>query len=69
MLYDAVNTNIPKYVTLYVNETPRENSSPMKIIVGETFPPAQQTYGQISNHSKTSPYCPLTVVWMFVVGR
>lgn len=54
--------------TLYINETPRENGCPLKIVIGEAFPPTEQTYGEIGEHRQTRPYGPLTVV-RFLVGR
>jgi len=54
--------------TLYINETPRENGCPLKIVIGEAFPPTEQTYGEIGEHCQTRPYGSLTVVRL-VVGR
>lgn len=37
-------------VTLNINETPRKHGSPLEIVVGKTFPPAEQTHGEIGEH-------------------
>jgi len=54
--------------TLYINETPSENGCPLEIVIGEAFPPAEQTHGEIGKHRQTRPYGPLTVVRL-VIGR
>jgi len=53
---------------LYVDEKPRENGCPLQVVVGKAFPPAEQTHGEIGEHSHTRPYGPLAVVGL-VVGR
>jgi len=35
---------------LNINETPRKHGSPLEIVVGKTFPPAEQTHGEIGEH-------------------